>query len=332
MRAATRFALACAFSFTFLFACSSDAPSSTPSADAGAPDAAASQLPPSCPRGPRRSERPAACNGAAELCARTYDRATVPMTHNAMSNADEGWSPPNQTHGIARQLADGVRGMMLDLHYFDAEATANATGHIGGKSAADQVYLCHGPCALGKTRLLDGLCTITKFLDDNPGEVFSIIFENDVDDADTDDVVRASGLGDYVYTHAKGAPWPTLREMIDAGKRAVLFLETGGGTPAYLHRAYADEMWDTPYAFEKKEDFSCALGRGAKANALFLVNHWLSRPFPDIAFAREVNSRAILGDRVAQCTREGGRQPTFVSVDFYDVGDLFGVVRTTNGL
>lgn len=309
--------------------CSSDA--STPAPGTPAP-AATSALPQTCERGPKSTAHPTTCNGAAELCARTYDRVVVPMTHNAMSNADDGWTPPNQTHGIARQLADGVRGMMLDLHYYDADANENTAGHIDERSAADQVYLCHGPCALGHTRLLDGLCTITKFLDANPGEVFSIIFENDVTDADTDAVVRASGLADYAFVHAKGAPWPTLRELVDTNKRVVLFEENEGGTPPYLHRAYADEMWDTPYSFMTKADFTCALGRGQKASALFLVNHWLSRPFADIAFAREVNPASVLGDRVTKCTAEAGRPPTFVSVDFYDVGDLFSVVRAANGL
>ena len=312
--------------FASLAACSSD--SSSPSTPVTPPSA----FPQTCARGTAKTDKPSTCNGAAELCTRTYDRVIVPMTHNAMSNADEGWTPPNQTHGIERQLADGVRGMMLDLHYWDTDASENTVGHIDGKSAVDQVYLCHGPCALGKTRLLDGLCAITKFLDTNPGEVFSIIFENDVTDADTDAVLRASGLADYAYTHPRGAPWPTLRELIDTGKRVVVFLEKDGGAPAYLHRAYADEMWDTPYSFEKRSDFTCALGRGQKTNSLFLVNHWLSRPFADIAFAREVNVAPVLADRVTKCTTEAGRAPTFVSVDFYDVGDLFSVVRKANGL
>jgi hypothetical protein len=311
-------------------ACSNDASSSTP-IDAGASDAASS-LPQTCGRGARRTEIPPTCNGDASLCARTYDRVVVPMTHNAMSNADERWSPPNQTHGIERQLADGVRGMMLDLHYYDAEAEENSVARLDGKSAVDQVYLCHGPCALGRRRLLDGLCPITQFLDANPGEVFSIVFENDVGDADTDEVLRASGLAEYAYTHTKGEPWPTLRDLIDTGKRLVVFVEQSGGTPAYLHRAYGDEMWDTPYAFMNQADFTCALGRGAKSNALFLVNHWLGRPFADVALAREVNTTDVLGERVARCTTEAGRAPTFVSVDFYDVGDLFGVVRKANGL
>lgn len=326
-------------------ACSSnESPASSPTGEAGTgtdpgtdeagttTDAPSGTPAQTCARGPRKTERPAACNGAAELCSRTYDKVVVPMTHNAMSNADEGWAPANQSHPIERQLADGVRGMMLDLHYYDTEANENVVGHIDGKSAVDQVYLCHGPCALGKRRLLDGLCGITKFLDENPGEVFSIIFENDVVDADTDAVMRASGLADYAYTHVKGTPWPTLREMIDTDKRVVVFLERDGGTPAYLHRGYTDELWDTPYSFKTKEEFTCALGRGATSNPLFLVNHWLGRPFADIALAREVNTTAVLGDRVAQCTRDAGRPPTFVSVDFYDVGDLFGVVRKANGL
>lgn len=309
---------------------SSDTPA--PAADAGSESTTPISLPQTCVRGSRSTARPATCNGAAELCSRTYDKATTPMTHNAMSNADETWSSPNQSHGIARQLADGVRGMMLDLHYYDADSNENVVSHIDGRSAADQVYLCHSICALGKRRLLDGLCDVTRFLDENPGEVFSIIFENYTTDADTDDVLRASGLADYAYVHAKGTPWPTLRELVDTDKRVVVFLEKGGGAPAYLHRAYDDEMWDTPYSFTKKEEFSCALGRGAKTNALFLVNHWLSNPFGDIAYAHEVNTTAVLGDRVARCTTEAGRAPTFVSVDFYDVGDLFGVVKKTNGL
>lgn len=124
-----------------------------------------SGLPQTCTRGAKSTEKPATCNGAAELCDRTYDRVTVPMTHNAMSNADDGWSTPNQTHGVARQLADGIRGLMLDVHYFDVEANQNSSERLETATPADQVYLCHALCALGKKRLLDGLCEITNFLD-----------------------------------------------------------------------------------------------------------------------------------------------------------------------
>lgn len=314
-------------------ACSSGdtTPSPVESVDAG-PTIRVSGLPQECKRGAKSTERPTTCNGAAELCDRTYDRVTVPMTHNAMSNADDGWSSPNQTHGLARQLDDGIRGMMLDVHYFDVEANRNSSERLETATPQDQVYLCHTLCTLGKRRALDGLCDVVAFLDAHPGEVLSIIFETRVSDADLDAILRASGLAEYAYAHPKGQPWPKLRELIDSGKRLVVFVETGGGAPAYLHPAFVGNIRDTPYSFENAVDFSCRLNRGAAGDPLFLINHWLGRPLANIAYAREVNVESVLGKRVTDCTTEVGRPPTFVGVDFYEVGDLFSVVRKANGL
>ncbi|WP_394829434.1 hypothetical protein [Pendulispora albinea] len=301
----------------------------TQDASNDAPAMRSTGLPQVCNRGERVTTAPATCNGASELCDRTYDRVAVPMTHNAYSLVSGGFSPPNQTQGIARQLEDGVRGMMLDTAYFDPLAGADRTERIADLSLPDQMFLCHGFCTIARTRLLDELCTITRFLDAHPGEVFSIIFENRVADADTDAILRASGLTDYVYTHESSAPWPKLRDMIASGKRLVVFLEQGGGSPAYLHPAWAN-VWDTSYTFLNASQFSCTLNRGATSHPLYLVNHWLSPPKPENA--AQVNVASVLGNRVEQCTREAGRVPTFVGVDYYDVGDLFAVVRKANGL
>ena len=222
--------------------------------------------------------------------------------------------------------------MMLDTHYFDPIERRNASGvRIDDLSPADQTFLCHGPCTFGHSRLLDGLCTITRFLDTHPDEVFSIIFENHIEDADTDAMLEASGLREYLYTHPTGTPWPTLGEMIASGKRVVAFLERGGGSPAYLHPAWGDgNIWDTPYTFNSVEAFTCALNRGRAENPLFLVNHWLSPA--NATNAAKVNFEDVLGARVDACTAEAGRPPTFLGIDFYEVGDLFAVVNRANGL
>src|SRR5262245_15022023 len=75
-----------------------------------------------------------ACNGAAALCDRRYDEITFATTHNGMSASAEGWTHPDQRYGIARQLADGIRALMLDVHTFEGAPTlchgsACATGH-----------------------------------------------------------------------------------------------------------------------------------------------------------------------------------------------------------
>jgi hypothetical protein len=54
---------------------------------------------------------------------RTLDQVTFLTTHNAYANGvDGGFAPPfvnffpNQNRGINQQLADGVRGFMLDIY------------------------------------------------------------------------------------------------------------------------------------------------------------------------------------------------------------------------
>ena len=91
------------------------------------------------------------CNGAAPLCDRRYDQVAYPTTHNAMSNADEGWIAPNQTHGITRQLERGIRALMLDTH-----------------DDAGQTMLCHGYCFAGSKPLAEGLGEIAAFLGSHP--------------------------------------------------------------------------------------------------------------------------------------------------------------------
>jgi hypothetical protein len=318
-----------AFVFLLFVGCSSSEPVVAPAPDAG-PQVRVSGLPQTCARGPKVTQQPPTCNGSEALCTRSYDRVVTPMTHNAMSSSDEGWSVPNQTHGVAKQLADGIRGFMLDVFYFDSETNHNESERIANATTVDQLYLCHNLCAIGKRRLLDGLCDIVKFLDEHPTEVLSIIFENAVADADLVETLKAAGLAEYVFEHAKGTPWPTLREMITSKKRLVVFVEQGGGEPVWLHPAFTGNIRDTPYSFEQASQFSCALHRGSATDPLFLVNHWLSRPLSSIAYAREVNVDAVLGKRIDDCTAEIGRPPTFIGVDFYEVGDLFAVTQRYN--
>src|SRR5918996_323559 len=60
----------------------------------------------------------AGCNGSRPLCERTLDQVTLPATHNAMSAAtNPGWLFAQQERGFSDQLADGVRGLLIDTHY-----------------------------------------------------------------------------------------------------------------------------------------------------------------------------------------------------------------------
>lgn len=281
-----------------------------------------------CPRKPRVTAIPTTCNGKPELCDRTFDQVTFPMTHNAMSNADEKYAAPNQNHGVARQLKDGVRGLMLDTHYYSVDDDKTLDTPMPGVAAIDQAYLCHGICQLGHVRLLDGLCEVTDFLDQNRGEVLTIIFESYVTEADMVAVLQAAGLTDYVFTY-DGKSFPTLRDMIAKDQRLFVTVEDGGGMPSWYQHAWSI-IQDTPYTFAKASEFTCAANRGDKSDPLFLVNHWIGDPLANPARAAEVNAHDVLLGRMKQCAMERGKRVNFVGVDFYDVGDLFTVVDELN--
>lgn len=262
---------------------------------------------------PRVPESATACNGFDALCDRRYDQVAYPTTHNAMSNEDAGWFAPNQRHGVARQLADGVRALMLDTHY-------------DGRTPS----VCHGTCLAGSRPLYDELRVIRRFLKAHPREVVTLLFEPHVAVDDMVGTLRRSGLVRYAYTHRQGAPWPTLREMIDLDQRLVIFTEDHGGSPAWYHDLWA-HTWETPYHFESLGELTCRKNRGTGGASLFLLNHFITNPFPSRTAAREANREAVLGARAETCM-EQGQLPNFVAVDFYDRGDLFRVVDRLNGV
>jgi hypothetical protein len=254
------------------------------------------------------------CNGYTALCDRRFDEVVFPTTHNAMSNSDDGWIMPNQEHGIARQLEDGVRAMMLDTHSF-----------MGGS------YLCHSSCILGNKSLTQSLREIATFLRRHPHEVLALIVEDHITARETETAFVESRLADFAYVHDAGSPWPTLRSMIASGKRLLVGAEQGAAPPTWYHH-FNDLAWDTPYAFRSASEFSCRENRGKRANGLFLLNHWIEDPLPDENLSRAANQHDLLLSRARKCQMESGKLPNFVAVSHYAVGDLFDVVRELNGL
>jgi hypothetical protein len=261
----------------------------------------------------------ARCNGHAALCDRPFDAVSYATTHNAMSNREEGWFGPNQEYRIGRQLEDGVRALMLDTWYFDGD-----------------VVLCHGgdvlPCnVLGMKPLVDGLAEIEAFLARHPDEIVSIIFESYTLEADTAADVAASGLLARAHVQAVGAPWPTLRTLVETGKRLVVFTDRSDAVLPWHHYVW-HHAFETHFSASTPADFSCARNRGSAGNPLFVLNHFLTQLIGSRELAEQVNHDPFFIDRALQCQAERAHLPNFVTVDFHDVGDVFAVVDRLNGV
>ena len=302
------------------------------------------------------------CNGSATLCNRRLDQVVFAGAHNAMSNAEiSGWLFPHQPRAIPHQLEDGIRALLIDVHYgvpaeehvitdFDREGGSvdkirNALGpeatdaavrirnrFLGKETGASALYFCHGFCELGAYPVGPTLKGIHDFMVANPGEVVIIVIEDYVAPEDLAHAFEEAGLLPLVYTGSLTSPAPTLHQLIDWGQRLVLFIESGKPGVPWLRPAW-ESMQETPYSFHRPADFSCRPNRGPATSPFFQINHWIeTTPAPRPSNAEIVNAYDVLLARARACRAQRQRLPNILAVDFYDVGDLFRVVRTLNGL
>jgi hypothetical protein len=304
------------------------------------------------------------CNGYAALCDRPYDAVAFPATHNAMSAANEpGWFFAEQPDGIVAQLDHGIRVLLVDSWYGQrtqrrgiianaddsrAAALTEARASFGEASLRSALrlrdalnltprgpvepYLCHALCALGSTKWLPVMKDVRAWLAAHPREVVTVFVQDMVSPADTAEVFDQAGLLPYVYTPGSDGRWPTLGPMIASGQRLVVLMENHGGGTTYPWLLPGFQwVQETPFHFRGPGQFSCRVNRGSPNASLFLLNHWITNKRREVSNAAEVNARAVLLTRAEQCQAERGLLPNFVAVDFYDRGDLFGVVNTLNG-
>lgn len=156
-----------------------------------------------------------ACNGHSELCQRRYSNVSFVGSHNSAFVGE--YAADNQNVSVEAQLAMGVRFLQGQTH---------DDPPIGAPR------LCHTRCDIRDAgTLAEALLEPLKtFLDANPDEVITLLLTNK--DCFTgkvfDYVFQTVGLDKYAFvapsTGLKPDEWPTLGEMIDTGKRLVVFM------------------------------------------------------------------------------------------------------------
>lgn len=247
---------------------------------------------------------------------------------------------------VARSMvekADPLKELVLDAFYH-AYGTDNSTGAIPFKH-----------CLLDPARkpLVESLTVVREFLEHNPEEVMTLILEDHTRNLDhIVDAVAAAGLVAYVHTQQITEPWPTLREMIKANKRLVIFLHGDQDLPyskyPWLHYIW-DYAWDTCWEFKDAGDLrNCKLDkvpcRGEKAyekryskphNKVFIVHHFVTGLMGGCKQqASKANKRSLLRSRLQRLQEQTGHIPNIIQVDFFELpsNDLFEVVDELNGI
>ncbi|MER5973368.1 PI-PLC domain-containing protein [Streptomyces sp. NPDC002055] len=277
---------------------------------------------------------------------RTLDQVTFLTAHNAYANGvDGGFAPPivnafpNQKRGIEQQLADGVRGFMLDVH-----------------QTPDGAILCHNSCTLVSrpVALWVDLQRIVNFLRRNPGQ-FATVFLEDYVSAEVlrGELERVDGLSDVLYrpdregVHQQG--WPRMADLARRGKQLLIFTDRtraqDAGGPArsdfgvlYQQEWTVENHWSMGpgvgtsnwacYSRWYGGDLNVPLTREDGAfRPLFVMNHF--RDVPITATASLDNSR-LLNRAENFCAPAARKKPNFLAVDHYDRGSAQSAVDRLN--
>ncbi|MEV8019867.1 hypothetical protein AB0O76_26655 [Streptomyces sp. NPDC086554] len=290
---------------------------------------------------------PRVCQGSPRLCDRGYDEITQLTSHNAMSTTADQFIGPLQDPRITAQLNDGVRALQIDTYTWErpeqiaerlegSDFSPRLQGQIKAainkfNPPRDGLWLCHSVCRAGAIGLVPTLREVGDWLRAHPDDVVTLIVQDAVDGEATAAAFEEAGLTDLLFEPDRdpSRPWPELGEMIDSGKRLVVFAERADG-PASWYRNFYRYGMETPYAFRTPEDMSCVPHRGGTDKRLFLLNHFITIDGGSRLDAGTVNTRAAVLDRAHACERQRGRPVNFVAVDYLTIGDARGAVDALN--
>ncbi|KAG6915695.1 hypothetical protein DXG01_010337 [Tephrocybe rancida] len=265
------------------------------------------------------------CNGHADLCPRRYSNVTFIGSHDSFAfSANPLALARDQEVNITTQLNLGVRLLQAQSHewlLFD-----------GGPVVT---YLKH----------------VKAFLEANPNEVLTLLFTN----PEGVDIVTVwkhafdkAGMTPFAYVPPTVpmaySDWPTLSEMIDSGKRVVVFLDTGANTTLVDFILPEFEMiWETPFSVTNAS-FPCSIDRAQGPlpiqDHMYMINHSLNKNIFDSGIivtdpydAATTNGVPSIIDHANRCSPLGaGRAPSFVLLDFVNIGQGFEAAEELNKL
>jgi len=284
-------------------------------------------------------KRATVCNGNADLCSRSFGNISFVGAHDSYAVGSTNLAA-NQDYNVTQQLKDGIRMLQNQAHSTDS----------------GEIHLCHTNCFLyDGGPLSDYLQSVKMWMESNPQDVLSILIVNinNLAASAFGQVFQSVGLVDLAFVPQSNplpaTQWPTLGDMIDSGKRLVVFMDNGANDTnfPYLIPEFTN-IWET--AFDVTDpSFSCAVNRsqGDTSQQMYLINHFLdsnqailgsvSSLAPDkeqLNVTNAVSGPGSLGGQTTDCIAQNGRAPNFMLVDFYDYGEgsVFQVAASLNGV
>jgi hypothetical protein len=292
----------------------------------------------------------AACNNSPSLCNKAYNNITHLGAHDSpfLRNKETSFSTSgNHYYDTTTQLDAGVRLLTAQVH-----KSTNGTG-------AEAWHLCHSSCnLLDAGSLKDWLSEVNTWMNKNVNEVVTILLVNSdgASAADIGSQFNSSGIAEHAYsppsTSTLPQTWPTLNNLISKGTRLMTFIASMK-EPSSDYPFLMDEftfIFENNFENISPSNYSCEPNRptglgtpkaAAASGRMFMMNHFLYETqifgiqSPNETFAGTTNGQTgygSLGAAIQNCSSVYAKPPTFVLVDFFNVGPAIASVDAANGV
>ncbi len=271
---------------------------------------------------------------------------------NAIHEIDQEFARLATIPGVAQAIApmkkkyDQYKGIVDGYLYWEKPIADmdRVARHVTFGSDEKAAIVPFTPCLVDPSArpYLQVLAEIKQFLDNDRDQMVILKIENVT--YGTDDITplfAQAELTDYIHKQDKNALWPTIGELIASNKRFVPFITTHVPEDNPYLNAESDFIWHTGWNFQTKAELLAdhtvptdnpnyhrwITGKPI-ANALFRLPCHLTQGFggrPDLA--AQVNTKEVITKHMENI---GAGKPTFLAIDFIDIGDGFEVVRQWN--
>ena len=174
--------------------------------------------------------------------------------------------------------------------------------------------------ASGKMINFSEILTLIKTnLDSNPQKVLTLFLDFNINVNELTTVFESTGLLPYLYQHDPSNGWPSLKNMVDDGKRLVIFsMQEHRTNPDWIHYVwnYAVEPY---FSLLEAPDFIGEFLKGDPRNDLLIYNEY---NFPNKylnsnKFVFNADQNPYLIEHIKSIWSRTGKTPNFIMLDTY---------------
>ena len=166
---------------------------------------------------------------------------------------------------------------------------------------------------------IEQLITIRKHLENKPEKILTLFLDFNVNVNELSNLIDESGIQPYLFEYTKQGQWPSLKEMVDSGKRLIIFcMQEHRNSPDWLHYIW-DYAVEPYYSILEAPVFAGEFLKGDPRNNLLIYNDYnmTGKSGQDNASFFNTTQNPYLIEHVKGVWKNTGKTPNFIFLDRY---------------